>query len=1191
MKPHTCLDKIGLNLKWQNLLTLLEAIQVAWKSSGRIKTIFAWGENLEICQNLWQMWQEVAQKHKENQTINNLETSDNGKVTKLNNLNSNIIWKNNFSDINNKSYIAEIPIVDGVGIAASLVAISSHFHIWIQVNDYQKEVNYKKSQEKSSELLSNINSAIADTSKDLSITVSLLFDAQAIADLLKIPAVAAAVPHCCDLQADELHNDEIILRDLWSNLLHLMQLNPTWELVDLESSKFNIIDIKSQLNEYKNNQTEKALLIPEDYLMQTAPIGIVYQGLDGSIIKANPAFCHIIGYTEKQLRHLDTKVISHPEDFADELNIIQEIIAGKAKQKKLRKRYFCRNGTIIWTESTINLVENVDIEDSYLITFVTDLSDRAIAEQEIQNRRFREAILSEILTQIRATLDLSTILKITVQRLRQALNTHRVIAYKFNPDYSGVCICEDVDISYPSIIGQEFSSECIPPPYIEAYYNGRLWTISDTHSKSLSDCHQKMLDQLKVRSAIAVAITTQEKKQINPITATENLSISTHNNADYPDKLDNNWSKLSNNSPANTKLWGLLVIHHCHSPRQWTEDEKQLVQALANQMGVAINQATLVNQLQVYTQQLEKRVKERTISLEISLKYEQLSHYLTETLRKTQDENMVLKAAVEGLGYTLNLASCYGGIFEQPAARLTIRYEYTPQNVNLSLIGETFPFPESPEKILAYLQTGEIYVYNNSLENLTADTAKVLAESQTIAPHSSLPSSQILPACQIIVPILDNQELRGALCVFKYQPHLFRNEEINLLKQVANQCSIAMHQAELYRQEQEARLSAEYFRSFLEQSNDVFVEYDQELRYLSINLAGAELLGRSPGEIIGKTNRELIGINAETIEILIQQAFNSGEKVFANHEIISANGMRTFETIYTPIREPQGNIHRVIGIGRDVTEIRQQWQMLQAQNRQLAEINRLKEEFIATTSHELRTPLTAILGFSSVLLEETFGSLNQKQKDYIDRIHNSGEHLLDLINDILDLSRIEADRLELEPQLIFLNDICENVISLLQERALHQGLKLEVDVEPGLEYMVADPRRLKQMLLNLLTNAVKFTTQGAVGLKIYHCVNTEHIKFEVWDTGIGISGSDRQRIFSPFSQIDSSLSRKYQGTGLGLAITRKLAELHGGSIELESTPGQGSRFTISLPLNRRSLSSMNLLESSDLCRQQSQHKF
>uniref|UniRef100_A0ACD5GTQ4 Sensor histidine kinase n=1 Tax=Desertifilum tharense IPPAS B-1220 TaxID=1781255 RepID=A0ACD5GTQ4_9CYAN len=234
-------------------------------------------------------------------------------------------------------------------------------------------------------------------------------------------------------------------------------------------------------------------------------------------------------------------------------------------------------------------------------------------------------------------------------------------------------------------------------------------------------------------------------------------------------------------------------------------------------------------------------------------------------------------------------------------------------------------------------------------------------------------------------------------------------------------------------------------------------------------------------------------------------------------------------------------------------------------------MNRLKEEFIATTSHELRTPLTAIMGFSSVLLTETFGSLNSKQRDYLERINGDGKHLLELINDILDLSRIEANRLELEPQLVFIQEICESIVGLLQERAGSQGIALEIEIDPTLEYMVTDPKRLRQILLNLLSNAVKFTPNGSVGLKVYRSSEGQNprvanwVHFLVWDTGIGISPANQHLLFSPFSQIDSSLSRKHQGTGLGLAIARKLAELQGGTIALESCLGEGSRFTLSLP--------------------------
>ncbi|HEY9806627.1 MAG TPA: ATP-binding protein, partial [Candidatus Obscuribacterales bacterium] len=315
---------------------------------------------------------------------------------------------------------------------------------------------------------------------------------------------------------------------------------------------------------------------------------------------------------------------------------------------------------------------------------------------------------------------------------------------------------------------------------------------------------------------------------------------------------------------------------------------------------------------------------------------------------------------------------------------------------------------------------------------------------------------------------------------------------------------------------------------------------------------------------------------AQDIDRLVDQAFKTGEPVFIDHEFALPSGRRLFETIYTPIPDPDGVVQRVVGVCRDITEFRRQWQLLETQNHQLAETTRLKEEFIATTSHELRTPLTAILGFSNVLLQEFFGQLNSKQKDYIERIHTSGQHLLDLINDILDLSRLEADRLELEFQHIFINDICESAISFIQERAEIQNLRLEMEVEPDLEYIVADPRRLKQMLLNLMTNAVKFTPTGAVGLKVYRSCKRrsdnipDTVNFLVWDTGIGISEADQAVLFQPFSQIDSSLSRQHQGTGLGLVITRKLAELHGGSITLESASEQGSRFILSLPLQQPS---------------------
>ncbi|MBD2020700.1 response regulator, partial [Leptolyngbya sp. FACHB-36] len=225
--------------------------------------------------------------------------------------------------------------------------------------------------------------------------------------------------------------------------------------------------------------------------------------------------------------------------------------------------------------------------------------------------------------------------------------------------------------------------------------------------------------------------------------------------------------------------------------------------------------------------------------------------------------------------------------------------------------------------------------------------------------------------------------------------------------------------------------------------------------------------------------------------------------------------------------------------------------------------NRAKSEFLATMSHELRTPLNAVLGLSEVLQEQLFGPLNAKQADYIHHIHNSGQHLLQLINDILDLAKVELGRevLSLAPVPVF--DVCHYCLMLVQEQAFERGLHISSHIDPAAHTCLADERRLRQMLLNLLSNAIKFTPAGSVSLIVEK--QPRSIVFTVADTGIGIAADQLPLLFKPFSQLDSQLDRKYSGTGLGLALTRNLAQLHGGKVTVESTLGKGSRFTIELP--------------------------
>ncbi|THF62578.1 response regulator [Pseudothauera rhizosphaerae] len=258
-------------------------------------------------------------------------------------------------------------------------------------------------------------------------------------------------------------------------------------------------------------------------------------------------------------------------------------------------------------------------------------------------------------------------------------------------------------------------------------------------------------------------------------------------------------------------------------------------------------------------------------------------------------------------------------------------------------------------------------------------------------------------------------------------------------------------------------------------------------------------------------------------------------------------------------------------------------------NRQLEEASERKSEFLASMSHELRTPLNAIIGFSDVLKDGLSGPLSEQQREYVTDIYTSGRHLLALINDILDLSKVEAGKMSLDLETVEVGTLLESGLSIVREKAANHRIALTCEIEPGLGALLLDPRKTKQILYNLLSNAVKFTAEGGrVGLSARRAGRdeiehwrpdrpstvmgpppmgefTEFLRIDVDDDAMGIAPEDASRLFQPFSQLDASLARRYEGTGLGLAMVMKLVQLHGGTVALASEPGRGSRFTVWLP--------------------------
>jgi signal transduction histidine kinase len=243
------------------------------------------------------------------------------------------------------------------------------------------------------------------------------------------------------------------------------------------------------------------------------------------------------------------------------------------------------------------------------------------------------------------------------------------------------------------------------------------------------------------------------------------------------------------------------------------------------------------------------------------------------------------------------------------------------------------------------------------------------------------------------------------------------------------------------------------------------------------------------------------------------------------------------------------------------------FQEIEVKSQQLEVANRHKSEFLANMSHELRTPLNAIIGFSEVLIERMFGELNEKQDEYLKDIFASGRHLLSLINDILDLSKIEAGKMELELTTFDLPAAMENALTLVKGRAGNHGIGLNLDVDRGLGEFVADERKIKQVLVNLLSNAVKFTPEGG-RVDVRAAPADGGVEIAVSDTGIGIAAEDQEAIFEEFRQVGTDYAKKREGTGLGLALTKRIVELHGGRIWVKSEVGRGSTFTFTLPIRQ-----------------------
>ena len=617
-------------------------------------------------------------------------------------------------------------------------------------------------------------------------------------------------------------------------------------------------------------------------------------------------------------------------------------------------------------------------------------------------------------------------------------------------------------------------------------------------------------------------------------------------------------------------------------PRAFTDAEVRLVETFADQAVIAIENVRLINETK---EALEQQTATAEILGVISGSVADSVPVFEKILESCQrlfasSEQGVLLVGEDGL---LHLGAHHGSARER--------------------LEKLFPFPRDTGSEAVSRSRRMIHIKDILADADVPPGLRAFAERIDLGTYS-----------QVIAPMLWEGESVGSLYVIRQPATGFSEKEIGLLRTFADQAMIAIQNARLFNETREAleqqTATAEVLQVISTSVADTQPVFDKILdsceRLFSANGMGIYLIDEANRLHLGgfRGHGEVTRAATQAVNDTFPRPLEGTATAIAVHErrvvhfadVLGGTGVPeplrriaaqagNYSIAFAPMLW-EGRGVGAIQVSRDpplpftekeltllktfadqaVIAIQNSrlFNEIQSKSRELELANKHKSEFLANMSHELRTPLNAIIGFSEVLSEKMFGEINDKQLEYLLDIHTSGHHLLSLINDILDLSKIEAGRMELDLASVNLPMLLDNCTTLVRERASRQGLALALDVDDGLGDWVADVRKVKQIVINLLSNAVKFTPAG--GRVTLRARRLEHaVEIAVVDTGVGIAPDQQALVFEEFRQAGGDYLRKSEGTGLGLSLARRFAELHGGSIRVESEPGRGSTFAFILP--------------------------
>jgi len=745
-----------------------------------------------------------------------------------------------------------------------------------------------------------------------------------------------------------------------------------------------------------------------------------------------------------------------------------------------------------------------DITAKSLITTVKQALRASGLARQLRRSQQQQILIAEIALRISEFINLADISNAIVKEVRQLIKADRAAIYKFNPDMSGSIVAEDIVSPWQPCLNVQVEDTCFRENLGGAYSEGRAFVINDIYAANLTACHVQLLERFQVRA-----------------------------NLEVPIRLPHD------NKPI---LWGLLIIHQCSSPRIWQEADILLLQQLAVQLSISIQQA-------IAHQKLQNELTERKrAEQELQQLNQSLEARVIERTQELWEVNQLQCAILDGTDYAI---------------------------ISTDLNGIIQTFNAGAEKMLGY-SVGEVVgkVTPDIFYDAQELQAKITKASKTLG-------KDIGTGCEAFISMATHGLVEEEWSNIRKDGSRFPTSmSVTVLKNDSDQpIGLLSVRQDISDRKTSEKVIKQQLAAIEAAIEGIAVLQDDS--YIYVNQSHLELFGyKHPDELLGKpwkslySAEELSRFESEVFPVLLRDNSWEGEVIATRKD-----GSTFDEGLSLTVTEDG----LLICVCRDISDRKYTEAQLLKANEELLRSAKLKDEFLANMSHELRTPLNSILGLSEALQDQALGVLNEKQLSAIATVESSGEHLLSLINDILDLSKITSGMMELDIASVSVNNLCSSSLIFIKQQAFHKHIQVLSNIPPHLNQINIEERRIKQVLINLLTNAVKFTpNHGQISLLVavgsgdtwqgeaiipqrLREINSPLIVFQVVDNGIGIAPNDLQRLFQPFVQVDSALNRQYEGTGLGLALVKQIVELHGGQVTVESEVGKGSRFTFALP--------------------------